>query len=501
MSSEHVPVLFREQMLSHLQTTFSIIFCVHLLFPRCSRNSLGTVWNSLPPNLVILEYTATAMAHTNYGSVRPSSGMSPSPNFTALSSAATVSPIPSVLPAPSAMSSEANLDQICLDVISELDLPPSDGTTGSHSGHSNSVSPQIGAHSPSNGHGANLANYALNPSPDSTLHGVHGAHLSVVGAVGSNLNVHSTATSMHCNGANSSHSTVSAVSRMERMQNIQNMDAMDSASARRTKRRKFKKKKQRRGSASAIGYDPSASLRAQGNIQISKSLTESIVPSMIAEPISNVYSYMDRACVLSIGHDLERNERIKVFAILPMKWIESIWFNSFSKLKFRKSVPIPFFIRFLSTNYMEMDWVRLKSIVPVIFREKYENGRSLVFQITFSITFCVKFPFSWNALSRVSVLEMFQEQVLRTCSENFLGTFSNRTFLKVYSLQIASNVDLDAVPDTFLEHKKRPFLWKSVYVDFVNSVLWNRLKLFGVPDTFREQIRAQILQNWVWFHF
>merc|ERR1719242_588585 len=87
---------------------------------------------------------------------------------------------------------------------------------------------------------------------------------------------------------------------------------MDSASARRTKRRKFKKKKQRRGSAFAIGYDPSALRRAQGNIQISKSLTESIVPSMIAEPISNVYSYMDRACVLSMGHDLERGERIKV---------------------------------------------------------------------------------------------------------------------------------------------------------------------------------------------
>ena len=90
----------------------------------------------------------------------------------ALSSAATSSPIPSVLPAPSAMSSEANPDQICLDVISELDLQLSDGTTCSHSRQSHSASPdpllssnQIGSYSPQNGLGANMGNYSFIPSP------------------------------------------------------------------------------------------------------------------------------------------------------------------------------------------------------------------------------------------------------------------------------------------------------------------------------------------------
>merc|ERR1719192_1976984 len=104
---------------------------------------------------------------------------------------------------------------------------------------------------------------------------------------------------------------------LQRVTNYESMEMAPSPSMRRplspsNKRRKCKRKKARRGSVSAIGYDPSSHLRAQGNIQISKSLTESIVPSNVVEPISNVYSFMDRACVLSMGHDLERSERIKV---------------------------------------------------------------------------------------------------------------------------------------------------------------------------------------------
>merc|ERR1711933_287510 len=83
-----------------------------------------------------------------------------------------------------------------------------------------------------------------------------------------------------------------------------------------SKKRKPKRKKSRKNSRSdGIGYDPNSLLRAQGNIQISKSLTDNIIPSMIKENICNVYAFMDKSCALQLFRDehKENNDLIKIF--------------------------------------------------------------------------------------------------------------------------------------------------------------------------------------------
>merc|ERR1719361_1914591 len=99
---------------------------------------------------------------------------------------------------------------------------------------------------------------------------------------------------LHCNYAMHCHSGHSAQSNVGNYNGKSQSEEEQSESNRRTKRRKGKRKKARR-SGNVVGYDPSLARRAQGNIQISKSLTESIVSSMTAENISNIYSYMDKA--------------------------------------------------------------------------------------------------------------------------------------------------------------------------------------------------------------
>ena len=74
-----------------------------------------------------------------------------------------------------------------------------------------------------------------------------------------------------------------------------------SPSNKRNKKRKQKRKKnKKRGQCcDYISYDPPSDQRAQGNIQISKSLTEVIIPNAIKEKIKNVYTFMDKSVVLS----------------------------------------------------------------------------------------------------------------------------------------------------------------------------------------------------------
>merc|ERR1719219_766210 len=60
------------------------------------------------------------LLHANYGTVRPTTGMSPSPNATATSSTHPVAPLSA--PPAAVAASELNFDQIFMDVISELDL-------------------------------------------------------------------------------------------------------------------------------------------------------------------------------------------------------------------------------------------------------------------------------------------------------------------------------------------------------------------------------------------
>merc|ERR1719320_1644898 len=125
-------------------------------------------------------------------------------------------------------------DLLTADFFSELDselltAPPSHGSNGSNGAHSASPCPS--------------ANFVLNPSPETAATTLH------------SMVVHGSPSGAHSVAASAA-----------------NLSAFDSAASRRTKRRKGKRKKQRRGSVSAVGYDPSSALRAQGNIQISKSL-------------------------------------------------------------------------------------------------------------------------------------------------------------------------------------------------------------------------------------
>lgn len=81
-------------------------------------------------------------------------------------------------------------------------------------------------------------------------------------------------------------------------------------SSKRTNSRK--KAKANRNKGSTIGYAPNTASRAQGNIQISKSLTEHIVPHRVAESIANIYAYMDKATVLSVSAVSTHNPRFRV---------------------------------------------------------------------------------------------------------------------------------------------------------------------------------------------
>ena len=73
-----------------------------------------------------------------------------------------------------------------------------------------------------------------------------------------------------------------------------------SPSAKKNKKRKQKRKNRRKRSNDGVCYDPHPECRAQGNIQISKSLTEAIIPNTIKERINNVYTFMDKSVPLSL---------------------------------------------------------------------------------------------------------------------------------------------------------------------------------------------------------
>ncbi len=67
------------------------------------------------------------------------------------------------------------------------------------------------------------------------------------------------------------------------------------------KKRKNKSRKRPKKTL-GIGYAPNSAKRAQGNIQISKSMTENIIPSQIKECISNIYGFMDQSSCLSASN-------------------------------------------------------------------------------------------------------------------------------------------------------------------------------------------------------
>lgn len=72
------------------------------------------------------------------------------------------------------------------------------------------------------------------------------------------------------------------------------------------KNKKKKKSKKNHGKRrSGTSYYPNTSLRAQGNIQISKQFTETIIPSTIRENIGNIYGFMDK--YTAICHQLQQH--------------------------------------------------------------------------------------------------------------------------------------------------------------------------------------------------
>ena len=60
------------------------------------------------------------------------------------------------------------------------------------------------------------------------------------------------------------------------------------------KKRKKKTNRKNKEEKEGIGYEPGAIYRAQGNLQISKNLTEIIIPNKICEYIDDIYRYMDK---------------------------------------------------------------------------------------------------------------------------------------------------------------------------------------------------------------
>eukprot|EP01084_Bolivina_argentea_P136192 239870_1 len=79
-----------------------------------------------------------------------------------------------------------------------------------------------------------------------------------------------------------------------------------------TTRNKRKKKRQKRNHRyHDVGYDPHPQHRAQGNIQISKSLTENIIPNAVKERhLNNLYTFMDKSYALSLN--MMHHDRIKI---------------------------------------------------------------------------------------------------------------------------------------------------------------------------------------------
>lgn len=82
--------------------------------------------------------------------------------------------------------------------------------------------------------------------------------------------------------------------------------------------KKKRKKRSKSVEKEGISYHPPKQLRAQGNIQISKSLTDTIIPQRIAEDIKEVYQYMDKITAINcfendMDLDLDANAAILVF--------------------------------------------------------------------------------------------------------------------------------------------------------------------------------------------
>lgn len=76
-----------------------------------------------------------------------------------------------------------------------------------------------------------------------------------------------------------------------------------------SKKKRSKSSKARKHSKSddGFGYEPHSKYRARGNIQISKQLTEEIVPCSIQQYILNLYSFMDKLSAMRYFPDVRNN--------------------------------------------------------------------------------------------------------------------------------------------------------------------------------------------------
>jgi len=78
-----------------------------------------------------------------------------------------------------------------------------------------------------------------------------------------------------------------------------------------SKKKRSKSSKARKHSKSddGFGYEPHPKHRARGNIQISKQLTEEIIPCSIAQYITNLYSFMDKLSAMRYFPDKAQSQQ------------------------------------------------------------------------------------------------------------------------------------------------------------------------------------------------
>eukprot|EP00486_Rosalina_sp_Unknown_P011592 CAMPEP_0201592796 /NCGR_PEP_ID=MMETSP0190_2-20130828/190595_1 /ASSEMBLY_ACC=CAM_ASM_000263 /TAXON_ID=37353 /ORGANISM="Rosalina sp." /LENGTH=195 /DNA_ID=CAMNT_0048051729 /DNA_START=77 /DNA_END=661 /DNA_ORIENTATION=- len=92
-----------------------------------------------------------------------------------------------------------------------------------------------------------------------------------------------------------------------------------------TKQRKHKQKKAKRQQhvdPDKAGYYPPASRRAEGNIHISKKLTTKILPTLIKEPIINIYAYMDVMTGFHMNFEEKYDEPVGTIAAIDFGFHE-----------------------------------------------------------------------------------------------------------------------------------------------------------------------------------
>ena len=90
--------------------------------------------------------------------------------------------------------------------------------------------------------------------------------------------------------------------------NINNINQKVMKTKSKKKRSKSSKARKHSKSDDGFGYEPHPKQRARGNIQISKQLTEEIIPSLIQQHIINLYSFMDKLSAMRYFPDTRNNE-------------------------------------------------------------------------------------------------------------------------------------------------------------------------------------------------